>query len=50
MKIYLFHFLCRYDLIDLSRGHNSGENVGDAWDNIDANGNFTRNACFASGW
>ena len=43
---------CRYDLIDLARGHGSyGGNVGDEWDCVDlATKNLTSNACFASGW
>lgn len=41
----------RYDLIDLARGHGAyGGNVGDRWDNVDEQGHYTTNACFASEW
>ena len=41
-----------YDLIDLERGHGGyGGNVGDQWDAVNAaDGSFTKDACFASGW
>ena len=43
---------CRYDLIDLERGHGGyGGNVGDQWDAVSAtDSSFTKDACFASGW
>jgi len=49
---YIYVILCRYDLIDLERGHGGyGGNVGDQWDVVNPdNGQLTTNACFASGW
>lgn len=40
-----------YDLICLDRGHGGyGGNVGDQWDDVNADGSLGQDACFASGW
>ena len=40
-----------YDLTVLDRGHEGyGGNVGDQWDRVAADGSFSADACYASGW